>query len=148
MTMNLIPAEPGWTVARVQDDKLLGVYPVIGWTPVDDYDVRPVVFTGEAAQPLYCLEMTDRAAGVVYHVMKPGQHWSHVPSFIRERCTVEDGAEVNAPTLYHYWDEWCREKALDPGSEKRFHADVRACVPRARLSRMNVWSGLRLGRRS
>lgn len=55
---------------------------------------------------------------------------SPISAFIRERCHVEPGGEVETKRLYGAWRDWCAEHGrAHPGTEQTFGRDLKAAVP-------------------
>jgi putative DNA primase/helicase len=55
---------------------------------------------------------------------------SPVATFVRERCTVKPGAQVECPALFSSWNAWCEAQGRDkPGTAQTFGRDLRAAVP-------------------
>lgn len=77
---------------------------------------------------------------------------SPISSFLRDRCVVEPGAEVDVSALYQAWRDWCQDHGRDhPGTEQSFGRDLRAAVPtlgnsrvRRNGQRRRVYQGIRL----
>jgi putative DNA primase/helicase len=50
--------------------------------------------------------------------------------FVRERCIVEPGAEVETSALYYDWRDFCTQHGRDrPGTSQSFGRDLKAAVP-------------------
>lgn len=55
---------------------------------------------------------------------------SPIGAFLRDRCTVGAGLEVESSALFDAWREWCRAQGRDhPGTVQSFGRDLRAAVP-------------------
>ena len=55
---------------------------------------------------------------------------SPVGAFIRERCEVAVGAEIEPAHLFDAWKNWCEEHGRDrPGTAQTFGRDLRAVLP-------------------
>jgi putative DNA primase/helicase len=61
---------------------------------------------------------------------------SPISSFLRDRCAIENGAEVEPQTLYDAWRSWCEEQGINhPGTIHVFGRDLRAAFPKIRTKR-------------
>jgi putative DNA primase/helicase len=76
---------------------------------------------------------------------------SPVAAFIRDRCTRDDGAEVEVDRLYEAWKEWCEENGQRATTKQRFGRDLRAAVPHVHVvqpregeARWRVYRGVNL----
>jgi putative DNA primase/helicase len=77
---------------------------------------------------------------------------SPVSAFIRERCTLQEGAEIFVRDLFAAWKSWCEEKGRKgPGTEQSFGRDLRAALPALNMrqprlgdGRVRVYEGIRL----
>ncbi len=55
---------------------------------------------------------------------------SPVGAFVRERCEVAPGLEVDIKKLFEAWKSWCEEQGRDyPGTAQTFGRDLHAVVP-------------------
>jgi len=56
---------------------------------------------------------------------------SPINVFLRDRCEVGDGLEVETGELFKAWREWCEANGRDkPGTQQNFGRDLRTAVPR------------------
>lgn len=55
---------------------------------------------------------------------------SPISTFIKECCVVGPERSVAKAELFTAWVRWSRESNLNPGSKKKFGADLRAALPR------------------
>jgi len=77
---------------------------------------------------------------------------SPINAFLRERCEVKTGAEVEVETLFLAWQQWCKDQGRDhTGNLQSFGRDLRAALPKIRDTRpregevrIRKYSGLRL----
>jgi putative DNA primase/helicase len=77
---------------------------------------------------------------------------SPVGAFVRDRCRVGPGAQVEVGELYREWRAWCEDHGRkEPGTEETFGRDLRAAVPevektrpRVEGGRQSVYTGIRL----
>src|SRR5262249_30091074 len=55
---------------------------------------------------------------------------SPIGAFIRERCIVGPGCQVERAVLYSAWKQWCEEHGRQPpGDDCTFGRNLRAAVP-------------------
>ena len=60
---------------------------------------------------------------------------SPVSAFVRDKCAVELGVEVETADLFRAWCQWCSEHGRDhPGTEQSFGRDLKAAFPRLRTA--------------
>lgn len=77
---------------------------------------------------------------------------SPIKAFLRERCEVKAGAEVEVEALFSAWQQWCKDQGRDhTGNLQSFGRDLRAALPKIRDTRpregevrVRKYSGLRL----
>jgi putative DNA primase/helicase len=76
---------------------------------------------------------------------------SPVKQFVRERCTLSEGAEIPTAALYAAWQRWCHEKGKHAGSAQTFGKQLRAAYPgvndgsrRGAGDRFRAYVGIRL----
>jgi putative DNA primase/helicase len=61
---------------------------------------------------------------------------SPVAAFVRERCRVGADLEVSVGGLWTAWKEWAEDNGHGRGGNRQtFGRDLRAAVPRVRISR-------------
>jgi putative DNA primase/helicase len=64
---------------------------------------------------------------------------SPVATFVRERCTVGPGKEVQVDSLFGAWIAWCEAQGREhPGTAQTFGRDLRAAVPGLKRTRRRV----------
>ena len=80
---------------------------------------------------------------------------SPMSAFVRDRCTIGAGLEVDVDELWKSWREWCLENGLDKkiGSKQLFGRDLRSVAPSVRMvrprdgeDRKRVYRGIDVGR--
>jgi putative DNA primase/helicase len=55
---------------------------------------------------------------------------SPVGAFVRERCTVKPGCQIERSALFDAWKQWCTEQGREhPGDAATFGRNLRAAVP-------------------
>jgi len=55
---------------------------------------------------------------------------SPISAFIRDKCHVEPGAEVECGRLFGLWKDWCADQGrAHPGTAQSFARDLKAAVP-------------------
>lgn len=77
---------------------------------------------------------------------------SPVGAFVRERCVIGAGEEVNTKDLFTAWQAWCEQNGRkEPGTAQSLSRDVRAVVPSLQTKKVKrsgeqgrVYVGLRL----
>jgi putative DNA primase/helicase len=76
---------------------------------------------------------------------------SPVAAFVRERCQIEDGAEVEVEAVYLAYKVWCELNEHRKSTMQTFGRDLRAAVPSIRKTRMregddrhHVYTGITL----
>lgn len=77
---------------------------------------------------------------------------SPISAFLRERCEVKPGGEIECRRLFDSWKAWCDEQGRDHvGTLQTFGRDLRSVLPGIRLirprgeeGRTRAYSGLRL----
>ena len=69
---------------------------------------------------------------------------SPISAFLRERCVVAPGRQVDAELLFVQWGEWCVTQGREhPGTVQSFGRDLRAAVPGLRVSQPRQTGGKR-----
>jgi putative DNA primase/helicase len=75
---------------------------------------------------------------------------SPVAAFVRERCELKPGAEIDTDEIYTEYKKWCDEAEYPKSSKHIFGRDLRAACPNVRKSRpregktrAHVYSGIR-----
>jgi putative DNA primase/helicase len=78
---------------------------------------------------------------------------SPVGAFVRERCTLDPGAEVAVDNLYGEYKSWCDVSEYPKSPKAHFGRDLRAACPSVRKRRPRdgtkrhfVYAGVRLRR--
>jgi putative DNA primase/helicase len=77
---------------------------------------------------------------------------SPIGAFVRERCDIGNGREVECSRMFEQWKLWCQAQGRDhPGTVQSFGRDLRAFVPglqtpqrRERGERVRYYSGVSL----
>jgi putative DNA primase/helicase len=69
---------------------------------------------------------------------------SPVGCFVREKCFVKPGAQIERDLLFKYWLEWCEAQGRDhPGDIAAFGRNLRAAVPSIGSSQPRAEDGKR-----
>jgi putative DNA primase/helicase len=58
-------------------------------------------------------------------------------AFLRDKCVQKDGEEIEGPTLWALWGDWCRASGRSEGNSSWFFRDLRSAVPRLEVVRRN-----------
>jgi len=78
---------------------------------------------------------------------------SPISTFIKDRCRVAPGAQVECSELYQAWRDWCETQGREhPGTQQTFGRDIKAALPEVRTKqvmqtgeRFRVYDGISLG---
>lgn len=99
-------------------DKLLAELPsILGWAIKGWQQLR---LSGRMIQP-------ESSMDAIQELEDLG---SPVGAFLRERCNVESGHEVDCSWLFENWKRWCQAQGREhPGTVQGFGRDLRAAVP-------------------
>ena len=69
---------------------------------------------------------------------------SPTAAFVRDRCVVDDAAQVAADQLFDAWRDWCRQQGRShPGTVQTFGRDLRAAIPGITTTRPRASMGPR-----
>jgi putative DNA primase/helicase len=64
---------------------------------------------------------------------------SPISMFIKEKCRIEPGAQVECSELYQAWRDWCESQGREhPGTQQTFGRDLKAALPEVRVSRPRI----------
>jgi len=77
---------------------------------------------------------------------------SPIGTFIRDRCQVGPGCQIERAALFDAWKLWCTEQGRDrPGDAGTFGRNLRAAIPKLGTAqqrtdgdRIRVYEGIRL----
>jgi putative DNA primase/helicase len=90
---------------------------------------------GHFVQPDASMGMVDELADLS----------SPVGAFVRERCQVRPGCQIERSALFSAWQCWCQEQGRDhPGDAATFGRNLRAAVPSLGNSQPRAESGCRV----
>lgn len=56
-------------------------------------------------------------------------------AFLRDKCIVGDGKEIEGMRLWSLWGDWCRSNGRSEGTSAWFFRDLRATIPRLEVDR-------------
>ena len=112
-------------------DKLLGELPgILNWS-IDGW--QRLQERGRFVQP-------SSSADAIQALEDLG---SPVGAFIRDRCNVGPGHEVDSQELFAAWKAWCEEQGRDhPGTAQTFGRDLRAVVPSLKITQRREGGGV------
>jgi putative DNA primase/helicase len=68
---------------------------------------------------------------------------SPVSAFVRDRCTVGPGLEVNVDELFTGWGEWCESNGNQQGSKGIFGKNLKAAFPHVKVTQHKQSDGKR-----
>jgi putative DNA primase/helicase len=63
---------------------------------------------------------------------------SPVSAFVRDRCLVAAGLEIEVGQLYTAWKDWCEMTGGRPGTVQVFGRDLRAVIPGLRVAQPRI----------
>jgi putative DNA primase/helicase len=70
---------------------------------------------------------------------------SPVGAFVRERCKVDPVCQIERPTLFNAWKDWCEEEGREhPGDAATFGRNLRAVVPSLGDGQQRIEAGERV----
>jgi putative DNA primase/helicase len=99
-------------------DRLLGELPGILWWAIQGW--HRLRSRGYFVQPDAGKDLIDELADLA----------SPVGAFVRERCRVGPGCQIERQVLFEAWNHWCEDQGRDhPGDSATFGRNLRAVAP-------------------